>query len=89
MDDSFLQVDDFLDRGARQACFMLRGLQLVERKLKEKNIPFFLLRGNPGQTLPEFALRCKARLITMDYSPLREARKWKHAVSRDISSMSE
>ena len=68
---------------------MLRGLQLVEEKLKEKSIPFFLLRGDPGQMLPDLARRCEARLIAMDYSPLREAQKWKHDVSRDSSPMSE
>ena len=68
---------------------MLQGLQSVERKLKEKSIPFFLLRGDPGQTLPELARRCEARLIAMDYSPLREAQKSKHAVSRDSIALSE
>ena len=87
--NSVLQVDEFLDRGARQACFMLQGLQSVERKLKEKSIPFFLLRGDPGQTLPELARRCEARLIAMDYSPLREAQKTKHAVSRGSIALSK
>ena len=39
-----LQVTEYLGAGARQFGFMLRGLKLLEPKLKQLNIPFFLLK---------------------------------------------
>ena len=42
-----LQVTEYLGAGARQFGFMLRGLKLLEPKLKELNIPFFLLKVPP------------------------------------------
>ena len=39
-----VQVTEYLGAGARQFGFMLRGLKLLEPKLKELNIPFFLLK---------------------------------------------
>ena len=39
-----VQVTEYLGAGARQFGFMLRGLKLLEPKLKELNVPFFLLK---------------------------------------------
>lgn len=40
-----MQVTEFLNAGARQFGFMVRGLQLMQPKLEALNIPFFLLKG--------------------------------------------
>ncbi len=41
---STAQVPAFLGAGARQFGFMLRGLKELVPRLKEKGIPFFLLK---------------------------------------------
>ena len=44
IDHMHLQVTQYLNAGARQFGFMLRGLQELEKDLKEQNIPC-ALRG--------------------------------------------
>ena len=39
-----MQVTAYLNAGARQFGFMVRGLQEMEPKLAALNIPFFLLK---------------------------------------------
>lgn len=74
-------MDYFLGGCARQFGFMVRGLRLVEPKLKALNIPFFFLQGHPADTLSDLVMRSEARLLVMDYLPLRIAQNWKNAVT--------
>lgn len=50
----FCLVPQFLNATIRQYGFMMRGLQEVEKNLKKKNIPFFLLTGLPEIEMPKF-----------------------------------
>jgi deoxyribodipyrimidine photo-lyase len=50
----FCLVPEFLGAASRQYGFMLKGLKEVEKQLKEKNIPFFLLVGPPQEEIPKF-----------------------------------
>ena len=43
----FSLVTSFLGAGARQFCFMLKGLQEMEKALRAMNIKFVLLEGDP------------------------------------------
>ena len=40
-----IQVTEYMNAGARQWCFLVKGLREVEATLKEMGIPFFLLCG--------------------------------------------
>lgn len=82
----FNLVEHFLEAKARQFGFMLRGLRVVDRKLKALGIPFFLLQGKAEETLPDFADRCGASNIIVDFSPLKIAREWREGVCKGVSS---
>jgi deoxyribodipyrimidine photo-lyase len=75
----FSLVTCFLGAGARQFCFMLKGLQEMEKALRAMNIKFVLLEGDPSLTIPGFAKECGASLIVTDQSPLRLGRIWRDA----------
>lgn len=75
------QVPSFLNAGARQFGFMLRGLKLMQPKLEALNIPFFLLKGDPVQTVPELVQKTGASLLVTDFAPLRLGRKWRDEAS--------
>lgn len=81
----FCLVPNFLGATIRQYGFMLRGLQKVKEKLKSKNIPFFLLMGEPAEQIPEFLNSVKAGMLVTDFDPLKIKRSWKDAVSKKIS----
>jgi deoxyribodipyrimidine photo-lyase len=50
----FCLTNNFPGATLRHYDFMLKGLQEVESCLKKKNIPFYLLPGNPSQILTSF-----------------------------------
>ena len=81
----FSLVTSFLGAGARQFCFMLKGLREMEQALLAKNIKFVLLEGDPSLTVPSFANECGASLIVADQSPLRLGRTWRVAIARSAS----
>jgi deoxyribodipyrimidine photo-lyase len=80
----FCLVPEFLDATMRQYGFMLKGLQNVEKKLAEKNIPFFLLRGSPASEIPRFVRRYSVGTLVTDFDPLRVKGEWKDAVAKAV-----
>ena len=44
----------------RQYDWMIQGLKEVEKSLKEKHVPMYLLQGQPSQTVPALAEELKA-----------------------------
>jgi deoxyribodipyrimidine photo-lyase len=76
----FSLVPEFLGAALRQYSFMLKGLQELQRSLKAKNIPFFLLAGHPHEEVPKFAKKFKASVVITDFDPLRIKRGWKEKV---------
>ena len=60
---------------------MLRGLRELEASLRKAGIPFFLLKGDPVETVPRLVEDCGAGLLVTDYSPLRVGRQWRTQVS--------
>ena len=53
----FCLVPTFHEATIRQYGFMLRGLQEVERDLRDLGIPFKVLSGNPVDEVPSFLRR--------------------------------
>ena len=76
----FNLVPNFLKAGYRQYDFMLRGLKETAARLDQQSIPFFLLSGDPGETLPDFLKHCRAGALVTDFDPLRLKRQWKNQV---------
>ncbi len=81
----FCLVPAFLHATIRQYGFMLKGLEDVEQRLAGKQIPFFLLAGDPRNVLPEFLKSHEAGALITDFDPLRVKNIWKKAVVRRSS----
>lgn len=81
---AFCLVPEFLGATMRQYTFMLKGLEAVCKTLSTLNVPFFLLSGQPEQTLPAFIREHDASVLVVDFDPLRIKRTWKRAVSSMI-----
>jgi len=84
---AFNLVPTFLGAGARQFSFMLRGLKELEAKLNavsKGKVAFFLLEGDPTETLPALASSTTASALVSDFSPLRLSRAWKRGVGEKL-----
>ncbi len=82
---AFCLLPEFLGATSRQYNFMLRGLKEVEQNLKQLNIPFFLLHGNPENEIPQFLNAHDAGALVSDFSPLRINKDWKRSVAEQIA----
>lgn len=83
----FCLVPEFLNATIRQYGFMLKGLQKVELKLRQKNIPFYMLLGNPEVEIPKFCLEHKVGHLVADFDPLRIKQGWLNEVCRKVNSV--
>lgn len=59
-----VQVPAFLGAGARQFCFMLRGLQELQPKLEAHGIPFFLLKVSNDKRLSSMHTKLYSSVCT-------------------------
>ena len=80
----FNVVPKFLEASARQFGFMLKGLAEVEKRLRDVGVPFFLLTGDPVETVPRFVRKQHASLLVTDFSPLRTPLAWKRGVAAKV-----
>lgn len=77
----FNLVSVFLGSTIRQYGFMLKGLGQVESHLRALAIPFFLLRGDPVETLAEFLQKTGAGMLITDFNPVHPVMEWKRKLS--------
>ncbi|GFH19611.1 photolyase/cryptochrome alpha/beta domain-containing protein, partial [Haematococcus lacustris] len=63
---------------------MLRGLRELAAKLGDKDIAFFMLKGDPTDTLPQLVEQTGAGLLVTDFSPLRVGRQWRTQVAERL-----
>lgn len=75
-------ADSFLGATLRQYGFMLRGLEQVQQRLAELDIPFVLLRGEPQAALLSFAEENSIACVVTDFDPLRIKRRWREEAAR-------
>ena len=80
----FNLVNEFLEATIRQYGFMIKGLQEIEKELQNFDIPFFLLIGNPEDSIPEFISEKNVSVLISDFDPLRIKRIWKREVAKKI-----
>ncbi|MBN1929692.1 MAG: deoxyribodipyrimidine photo-lyase [Chlorobiaceae bacterium] len=81
----FTLAPAFLGAPMRHYDFMFRGLREVETGLRALGVPFTVLFGEPGETLPEFAAKRNAGALVADFSPLKLVRGWKQAAAPRLS----
>jgi len=72
----FTLTDGYPGANLRHYDFMLKGLDIVRRKLSAKNIPFFLLLGDPGSEISGFARENNTGTVVADFDPMRVKRQW-------------
>jgi len=60
-------------------------ISVIAHCLSAKNIPFFLLRGDPGEEIPAFARATGCGAVVTDFDPLRIKRTWKHQVAQRLA----
>jgi len=82
---TFCLVDDFLGAALRQYSFMLEGLQQTAESLSRKNIPFYLLHGQPEKQIPKFIRQYKICALVTDFDPLKIKQTWKKAIAEKIN----
>jgi len=80
----FCLVPQFLNATLRQFAFMLRGLEQVEKSLKDLKISFSLLKGWPQKEIPKFVTENKVTMLVTDFDPLRIKRQWKGEVAHEL-----
>jgi deoxyribodipyrimidine photo-lyase len=68
----------------RQYDFMLKGLRKVDEQLTALNIPFYMLLGDPAETLPSFIRQHRISRMVTDFDPLKLKRQWKDQVLKKI-----
>lgn len=79
-------VPNFLQGGARQWSFKVRGLQEVEKRLHEHHIPFIVYVGKDSHK--EMAKELKVRKIgglVTDFFPLRASQAWLNDVKGQLT----
>jgi deoxyribodipyrimidine photo-lyase len=80
----FNLVTEYLNAGARQFVFMLRGLQELAPRLEALNVRFHLLQGEAKDTVPRLAAELGVGLLVTDMSPVRLARQWRDDVQAAV-----
>ncbi len=72
----FCLAPDYANATAVHFNFLLDGLTKTAQALRQQNIPFFALSGNPGLEVANFARTHKASLVVTDFDPLRVKGLW-------------
>ncbi|MFW5821602.1 MAG: deoxyribodipyrimidine photo-lyase, partial [Bacteroidota bacterium] len=81
----FCLADTFLQATERQYNFMLEGLEELYTELYEKNIPFYLLRGNPVDELKKFIKEFDIKHLVYDFDPLRIKQSWQSGLTGSLN----
>jgi deoxyribodipyrimidine photo-lyase len=80
----FNLIDTFLEAGARQFRFMLKGLEEVYNTASEYNIPFYLIEGDPEENIPSFIKEIDASVLFTDFDPIKIKLSWLNNVIERI-----
>jgi deoxyribodipyrimidine photo-lyase len=73
----FCLASNFPGATMRHYDFMINGLKEVYSALKQKNIPFYLLAGDPSDVLSTFIIQQDISHVVSDFDPLRIKSQWK------------
>lgn len=78
---AFSLVNSFLGATIRQFGWMLKGVEEVAADLDRHGIPFMLVRGDCGITIPRLVKEGNFGQVVCDFSPLRIGREWRDTIS--------
>lgn len=81
----FTLADNFLEATERQYDFMLKGLKEASENVQKKNIPFYLLKGDPLSTIMNFISEFDVNHLVTDFDPLKIKQQWQKGVREDNS----
>lgn len=81
----FCIFDKYPEANARHFHFMLGGLEKVETSLRNFNIPFVLLQGNPVDELALFVKKHDISVLITDFDPIRVKRNWKNMLAQKLT----
>jgi deoxyribodipyrimidine photo-lyase len=84
----FCLAPQFLGAILRQYNFMIEGLKELESGFNILNINFYLITGQPEETLTRFCNRRQVGVLVSDFSPLRISRQWKKNVTESLNCAS-
>lgn len=73
-----------VDFTERLITFMLEGLKEVEEKLKEYNIPFYFLIGDPPDEIPAFLAKHSVGALITEFHSLTMERGWRESIADNI-----
>jgi len=73
----FALAPDFIGATLRQYGFMLHGLRETSQKLAKKNIPLYILTGEPTKVITAWLQTNSANTLIMDFDPLKIKILWK------------
>lgn len=74
----------FLGATLRQYDFMLKGLEETAEELRDHNINFIILFGEPQEELKKYINKHDVKALVTDFSPLKISRKWKKDLEKNI-----
>jgi deoxyribodipyrimidine photo-lyase len=80
----FSLIPQFHEATFRQYAFMLEGLKELSQKCHKLNIPFYVLSGQPKDTIPSFVEQYKIKAIITDFDPLKTKKRWKQEVMNKV-----
>ena len=83
----FTYLGKFKDANIRQYQFLFDGLKETSEKLNNKNIPFYLLKGNPIDEISKFIELNNIGCLVTDFSPLKVYQNRIDKVASKISIM--
>jgi deoxyribodipyrimidine photo-lyase len=81
----FALTNSFQGANERHYSFMLKGLSELMESLCGAGIGFYVLNGEPHETIPAFLGQVNASLLVSDFDPLKVKRSWKAIINERIS----
>lgn len=81
---SMFVVADYPAANLRHYTFLLEGLAVAGRQLKERGIPFVLRRGEPAVEVAQLARELQAAVVVSDMCELRVPRKWRTELAEQL-----
>ena len=81
----FFLVSEFLAASSRHYKFMIEGLETLSSKLRDLNLPFYLIEGDPTEKLPQFVETHEISEIITDFSPLKIKRHWINSLEKKLA----
>lgn len=83
----FCLSDKFLNAQNRHYYFMIDNLQKCIKKSLKKNIPFYLLCGNPEEEILRMVKKADAGMLVTDFDPLKIKTAWKKNIAKSMTDL--